>query len=57
MSPASHAQTPSPLQEWQYSGGVILARLFDPNLPQWRLIAGAAADVQPIYDGARAMKA
>ena len=47
----SLAQTPSPLQEWQYSGGVILARLFDPNLPQWRLIA-----VQPIYDGARAMK-
>lgn len=53
---AALAQTPSPLQEWQYSGGVILARLFEPDLPQWRLIAGAAADVQPIYDGARAMK-
>ncbi len=48
------AQTPSPLQEWQYSGGVILARLFEPNLPEWRLIGGAAADVAPIYDGARA---
>ncbi len=50
------AQTPSPLQEWQYSGGVILARLFQPDLPDWRLIAGAAAEVAPIYDGSRAMK-
>jgi outer membrane scaffolding protein for murein synthesis (MipA/OmpV family) len=50
------AQTPSPLQEWQYSGGIILARLFEPDLPTWRVIAGAAADVAPIYDGARAMK-
>jgi outer membrane scaffolding protein for murein synthesis (MipA/OmpV family) len=50
------AQTPSPLQEWQYSGGIVLARLFQPDLPQWRVIAGAAADVAPIYDGASAMK-
>ncbi len=48
------AQTPSPLQEWQYSGGVILARLFEPDLPQWRVVGGVAADVAPIYDGARA---
>jgi outer membrane scaffolding protein for murein synthesis (MipA/OmpV family) len=48
------AQTPSPLQEWQYSGGIILARLFEPNLPQWRTILGGAAEVQPVYDGARA---
>jgi outer membrane scaffolding protein for murein synthesis (MipA/OmpV family) len=50
------AQTPSPLQEWQYSGGIILARLFQPDLPDWRVIGGAAAEVQPIYDGAKAMK-
>jgi len=50
------AQTPSPLQEWQYSGGVILARLFEPDLPKWRTIAGLGADVQPVYDGARAYK-
>src|SRR6266436_6693110 len=50
------AQTPSPLQEWQYSGGVILARLFEPDLPKWRVIAGAAGEVQPVYDGARAYK-
>ena len=50
------AQTPSPLEEWQYSGGVILARLFDPNLPEWRVVLGAAADTQPVYAGASAYK-
>lgn len=48
------AQTPSPLQEWQYSGGVILARLFEPSLPKYRTIVGLAADLQPAYEGARA---
>ena len=52
----AQAQTPSPLQEWQYSGGIILARLFEPNLPEWRVILGAAAQVQPAYDGARAYR-
>jgi outer membrane scaffolding protein for murein synthesis (MipA/OmpV family) len=51
-SPAALAQTPSPLQEWQYSGGIILARLFEPDLPEWRTILGVAAEVQPVYDGA-----
>jgi outer membrane scaffolding protein for murein synthesis (MipA/OmpV family) len=51
---ASWAQSASPLQEWQYSGGVILARLFEPNLPQWRVIGGVAAEGQPVFDGARA---
>src|SRR5579872_5732355 len=50
------AQTPSPLQEWQYSGGVILARLFEPDLPTWRTVLGVAAEVQPIYDGSRASR-
>jgi outer membrane scaffolding protein for murein synthesis (MipA/OmpV family) len=50
------AQTPSPLQEWQYSGGIILARLFEPNLPQWRTVLGLGGDVQPVYDGARAYR-
>jgi outer membrane scaffolding protein for murein synthesis (MipA/OmpV family) len=50
------AQTPSPLQEWQYSGGVILAKLFQPDLPEWRRVLGVAAEVQPVYDGARAMR-
>ena len=50
------SQTPSPLQEWQYSGGIILARLFQPDLPDWREIAGLAADVAPVFNGARADK-
>ena len=50
------AQTPSPLQEWQYSGGIILAKLFDPDLPKWRTILGIASEVQPVYDGAHAYR-
>jgi outer membrane scaffolding protein for murein synthesis (MipA/OmpV family) len=51
------AQTPSPMQEWQYSGGIILAKLFQPDLPRWRTILGVAAEVQPVYDGSRAYTA
>ncbi len=54
MASLTHAQTPSPLQEWQYSGGIILARLFEPDLPRFRTILGVAAEVQPVYDGSRA---
>jgi outer membrane scaffolding protein for murein synthesis (MipA/OmpV family) len=50
------AQTPSPLQEWQYSGGIILARLFEPRLPRWRTVIGLASEVQPVYSGARAYR-
>ena len=50
------SQTPSPLQEWQYSGGSALQRLFEPNLPQWRADLGLAAEVEPVYLGARAMR-
>ncbi len=49
-------QTPSPLQEWQYSGGIILARLFQPDQPDWRTVTGIAADLQPVYDGSRAYR-
>jgi outer membrane scaffolding protein for murein synthesis (MipA/OmpV family) len=52
----AQAQSQSPLQEWQYDGGIVLARLFEPNLPEWRTIAGVASEVQPVYDGARAYK-
>lgn len=52
----SLAQTPAPLQEWQYSGGIILARLFQPDLPDWRSVAGIAAETQPVYAGARAYR-
>jgi outer membrane scaffolding protein for murein synthesis (MipA/OmpV family) len=50
------AQTPSPLQEWQYSGGVILARLFQPDLPRFRTVLGLASEVQPVYGGSHAYR-
>ena len=49
---ASRAQTPSPLQEWQYSRGVPLEKLFEPNMPSWSYVLGAATEYHPIYDGA-----
>jgi hypothetical protein len=55
-SQTASAQTPSPLQEWQYSGGIILARLFDPDLPRFRTILGLAAELQPAYSGSRAYR-
>jgi len=47
------SQTPSPLQEWQYPGGTILEKIFEPNLPDWRFVLGAAVSSEPRYDGAR----
>jgi len=50
------SQTPSPLQEWQYSGGIVLQQLFEPDLPDWRVVLGVAAEVQPVYQGASATR-
>jgi outer membrane scaffolding protein for murein synthesis (MipA/OmpV family) len=46
------AQAPSPLQEWQYSSGIALEKLFEPNLPDWRRVLGVATEYKPLYDGA-----
>jgi outer membrane scaffolding protein for murein synthesis (MipA/OmpV family) len=51
------SQTPSPLQEWQYSGGIILQQLFEPNLPDWQAVLGLATATEPVYQGARAYRA
>jgi outer membrane scaffolding protein for murein synthesis (MipA/OmpV family) len=53
---AAFSQTPSPMQEWQYSGGIILSRLFEPSMPEWRNILGLAAEAQPAYAGAHAYR-
>jgi outer membrane scaffolding protein for murein synthesis (MipA/OmpV family) len=47
----SRAQTPSPLQEWQYSSGIALEKLFEPNLPDWRVVLGMGGEHKPLYDG------
>jgi outer membrane scaffolding protein for murein synthesis (MipA/OmpV family) len=52
MPSTASSQTPSPLQEWQYSSGTVLEKLFEPNLPEWRVVLGAAAEDKPLYDGA-----
>lgn len=46
------AQTPSPMQEWQYSGGITLENLFAPKIPKWDVIAGVATSTKPAYSGA-----
>jgi outer membrane scaffolding protein for murein synthesis (MipA/OmpV family) len=46
------AQTPSPMQEWQYAGGIALENLFVPNIPKWDVVAGIATSAQPVYSGA-----
>lgn len=48
------AQAPSPLQEWQYPGGIILENLFEPEVPKWQRIVGLTASVQPLYEGSHA---
>jgi outer membrane scaffolding protein for murein synthesis (MipA/OmpV family) len=47
------SQTPSPLQEWQYPGGTILDKVFDPNQPDWHVVLGGAVASEPRYGGAR----
>lgn len=52
LAPASvHAQTPSPLAEWQYSSGILLEQMFEPKIPTWRIRVGPSASFQPLYDG------
>ncbi|EDZ99392.1 MltA-interacting MipA family protein [Burkholderia sp. H160] len=45
------AQTPSPLGEWQYSVGVPLEKMFEPNIPDWQLRLGVATSFQPRFEG------
>jgi outer membrane scaffolding protein for murein synthesis (MipA/OmpV family) len=47
------AQTPSPLQEWQYSSGISLAKLFQPNVPEWTVDTGLALEPRPLYEGSK----
>src|SRR5665213_1089684 len=47
------SQTPSPMQEWQYPGGIMLEKVFEPTLPKWSTVLGVAAVEQPIYAGSR----
>jgi outer membrane scaffolding protein for murein synthesis (MipA/OmpV family) len=48
---AGFAQTPSPLQEWQYSSGIPLYKMFEPTMPDWRIDTGLAIESRPLYEG------
>lgn len=50
---SASAQTPSPLGEWQYSVGVPLQKMWQPNIPDWQLRLGAAASFQPRFEGSQ----
>jgi outer membrane scaffolding protein for murein synthesis (MipA/OmpV family) len=50
VQPAA-AQTPSPLANWQYSSGVVLAPLGGP-IPEWRITLGGSGTVMPKFEGA-----
>lgn len=41
------------MQEWQYSGGVAVERLFRPQVPDWFIVTGVATSIQPAYSGSR----
>lgn len=45
------AQTPSPLGEWQYSVGIPLQKMWQPNIPDWQVRLGLATSFQPRYEG------
>jgi outer membrane scaffolding protein for murein synthesis (MipA/OmpV family) len=51
------AQTPSPLQEWQYSAGVALYKMYEPQTPQWQVDAGLAVEPRPLYEGSERYRA
>ncbi|WP_061169702.1 MipA/OmpV family protein [Caballeronia hypogeia] len=48
---AGRAQTPSPLNEWQYSAGVPLEKLFEANRADWEVRIGVGTAFRPRYDG------
>jgi outer membrane scaffolding protein for murein synthesis (MipA/OmpV family) len=50
-SPSAWAQTPAPLQEWQYSSGIVLYKMFVPEQPEWQFDAGLAVEPRPLYGG------
>lgn len=47
----AHAQTPSPLAEWQYSSGIQLQRLFMPTQPTWQVEMGLGTSLVPAATG------
>lgn len=53
----AHAQTPSPLAEWQYSSGIQLQRLFMPTVPTWQVEIGMGVAGLPAASGMKRYRA
>ncbi|WP_322104602.1 MipA/OmpV family protein [Paraburkholderia sp. J41] len=51
LAPRAHAQTPSPLGEWQYSAGIPLEKLYQSKRPDFEARLGVGATFEPRYDG------
>jgi outer membrane scaffolding protein for murein synthesis (MipA/OmpV family) len=50
-SAPAFSQTPSPLQEWQYSSGIVLYKMFKSDVPDWQIETGLAETSRPLYTG------
>ena len=50
----SHAQTPTPLAEWQFSAGQALMARFVDKPPKWQRTITAGVEATPRYEGASA---
>lgn len=50
----AHAQTPSPLGEWQYSAGIPLEKLYRASEEDWQVRVGIGATFEPRYSGSDA---
>jgi outer membrane scaffolding protein for murein synthesis (MipA/OmpV family) len=50
---AARAQTPAPLQEWQYSAGIALEKMFEPTIPKWSGELGLSSETRPLYEGSK----
>ncbi len=53
LASGAHAQTPVPLAEWQFSAGIPLEKLFEPEIPKWQVMVGVGASLRPRYDGSQ----
>ncbi len=51
------AQTPAPLQEWQYSAGIALYKMYVPETPRWQVDTGLAVEPRPLYEGSERYRA
>ena len=49
----AHAQTPSPMAEWQYASGIPLIPYFTDKPPEWQVELGLGAGPTPRYEGSK----